>query len=322
MEMRVGTRQRQQGVALITAILITALVTVAAVAMATRQQLDIRRTGNQLEADQAYLYALGMEEWAKQVLRDDLRNSAIDTLQEDWHTQLPPIPVEGGSIQGSLEDMQGRFNLNNLLDDQDVNKTDVKQVEGIQRLLTQVSRAEEDINFSPFLANAVADWIDPNLNTLADGAEDLEYLGTRVPYRAANRFMVSTSELQAVAGFSPEGVRVLRDLVTALPAKTAVNVNTASEVVLMTLHQDITPSVAQAIAEYRTDTPFEKPEDFVDYMDKTHKIQLDAKGVAVESSYFAVTALAVIGRMEIELHSLLLRQGDKVSVLWRSIGVD
>lgn len=319
--MSLRTWRQQRGVALITALLITALVTVAAVAMASRQQLDIRRTGNHLEADQAYLYALGMEAWAKQVLRQDLQDSSIDTLQEDWRTQLPPIPVEGGSIQGSLEDMQGRFNLNNLLDDQDPNKPDQKQLKGFQRMLTRVDQVEEEITFSPFLVNAVADWIDGNLNSLADGAEDLEYLSARVPYRAANRFMVSPSELRAVAGFTPEAVNALLPLVAVLPADTAINVNTAPEMVLMTLHEDITPSVAQTIADYRLDNPFDKPADFVDYMQKTHDIQLDAKDVAVQSSYFAATGLAVIGRMEIELHSLLMRQDNNVTVLRRSIGV-
>lgn len=58
-------KYKQTGVALITAMLVVALASVAAVAMTSRQQLDIRRTGNILHADQAYLYALGGELWAK-----------------------------------------------------------------------------------------------------------------------------------------------------------------------------------------------------------------------------------------------------------------
>jgi general secretion pathway protein K len=311
--------KQQNGVALITALLITALVTVATVAMATRQQLDIRRTGNHLEADQAYLYALGIEEWAKQILRRDAQDSNIDDLQEDWATLLPPLPVEGGSIQGSLEDMQGRFNLNSLLDAD--GNPDTARIEGFQELMAQVDAGDDELTLSPFLANAVVDWIDANLNSMANGAEDLDYLNERVPYRAANRFMASPSELQAVAGFSARAVKALQPLVAALPERTAVNVNTAPELVLMSLDDNMTPRIAQAIVDYRASNPFTKASDFVDYMDRTHGIQLNADTVDVQSHYFAVTALAVIGRMEIELHSLLVRNGTTVTTIRRSIGV-
>ena len=46
--------RQQRGVALITALLITAIATIAAVAMASRQQIDIRRTGNIIDIDRAW----------------------------------------------------------------------------------------------------------------------------------------------------------------------------------------------------------------------------------------------------------------------------
>ncbi|MCK4586683.1 MAG: general secretion pathway protein GspK, partial [Gammaproteobacteria bacterium] len=97
--MKYRTSHKQDGVALITAILIAALVSVIAVAMATRQTLDIRRTGNMLEADQAYMYALGMEELAAQVLVNDQQDTGdVDSLAENWAIPLPPTTVEGGSV--------------------------------------------------------------------------------------------------------------------------------------------------------------------------------------------------------------------------------
>ncbi|NOX91397.1 MAG: type II secretion system minor pseudopilin GspK [Gammaproteobacteria bacterium] len=114
--MFVNPEHKQQGVALITALLVAALVTVVAVAMASRQQLDIRRTGNMLEADQAYMYALAAESWVSDMLKVDKQKTQIDTLTEDWAMKLPPIPIEGGVITGSVEDLQGRFNLNNLIE--------------------------------------------------------------------------------------------------------------------------------------------------------------------------------------------------------------
>ena len=68
-------RSKQSGAALITAILITAIATIAAVSMASRQHLDIRRTTNVIESSQAYLFALGAEEWGKQVLVRDRQDN-------------------------------------------------------------------------------------------------------------------------------------------------------------------------------------------------------------------------------------------------------
>jgi general secretion pathway protein K len=323
--------RKQQGVALITALLIAALITVAAVAMASRQQLDIRRTGNMLEADQAYLYALAAETLAVQMLKEDKQKTSIDTLDEDWAVELPPTLVEGGSISGSIEDMQGRFNLNNLVivSGNNLGKPDTAQVKVLQSILEQVSEAEEGVDISRFMANRIADWIDPNLNSLADGAEDLDYLGLiapDVPYRAANRLMASPSELAAVLGLSLSDVDVLLPLVAALPEDTQVNVNTAPEMVLLSLHEDITPRIAAELAEFRGDTPFETADEFVkklkdDYqIGTTNENAFESRLVSVDSEYFLVTSDAAIGRTTLRLYSLLARKDDGIYVVSRGIG--
>jgi len=315
------SKQRQQGVALITALLIAALVTVTAVAMAARQQLDIRRTGNMLEADQAYMYALAAEALAMQVLKLDKQKTDIDTLDEIWSQKLPPTIIEGGMISGSIEDMQGRFNLNNLIDAK--NEPDKDQVKILQRILAQVSLAEKDVELSPFVANRVADWIDPDLNSLADGAEDLNYLSLDVPYRAANRPMVSPSELAAVDGLTLTDVEALKLFVTTLPqgaTATQVNVNTAPDMVLMSLHEDITPGIVDELVEFRIDTPFEKADEIVKKLKDDYEIVLDPKLVTVSSDYFLITSDAAIGRTTLRMYSLLARTGDDINVVRRGIG--
>ena len=111
-----GMKGPQRGVALVTALLVVSLVTVAAVAMATRQQVDVRRTANLLHGEQAYAHAVSAESWARVVLRRDAKDNDYDVLEDEWATALPPIAVEGGLVSGRVEDRQGRFNLNNLVD--------------------------------------------------------------------------------------------------------------------------------------------------------------------------------------------------------------
>lgn len=320
--MMMNRKSRQQGVALITALLISALVTVAAVAMASRQQLDIRRTGNMLEADQAYMYALAAETLAIQMLKEDKRRTQIDELTEIWAIDLPPTVVEGGSISGSIEDLQGRFNLNNLATSSGANngQPDQTQIRILRSILQQVSFAEEKVQLSPFVANRVADWIDSNLNSLADGAEDLLYLGLEVPYRAANQRMASPSELAAVAGLSLRDVAALLPLVTALPESTRVNVNTAPEMVLLGLHKDMTPRIAKELAKYRIDTPFGNENDFVKKLKDDYNITVNAQLVSVSSDYFLVTSDASIGRTALRMYSLLARKGNIITVVSRGIG--
>ena len=310
---------KQGGVALITAILIAALVSVVAVAMATRQTLDIRRTGNMLEADQAYMYALGMEELAAQVLVKDKKDTGdVDSLLEDWAIPLPPTVVEGGSVAGSVEDMQGRFNLNNLVDGS--NKVDLAQVKAFQTVLAEVSAVNEEIQISPFMANRVADWIDADFDTSADGAEDLEYLNADIPYRAANQFMASPSELGAMLDMSPEDLSVLLPLVSTLPIPTTVNINTASETVLLSLHKDMTKSIAGELIGLRKENAFENKADFEKKLLDDYQITVDNKLFDVKSEYFLVSVSATIGRTQLNMFSLLERRNDKVATIRRSIG--
>lgn len=315
--------ENQRGVALITAMLIAALVTVVAVAMASRQTLDMRRTGNMLEADQAYLYALGMEELAAQVLVRDMKETGeIDTLVEQWATPLPPTTVEGGVISGSLIDLQARFNLNNLVKsvNNDNQQPDQDQVRIFQAILQQVSKENEEILLSPFMANRVVDWIDNNINTSADGAEDLEYLGADIPYRAANQFMASPTELGAILELTPQAVDALIPLVSALPERTAININTAPAEILMTLHDDLTESIAGSLVEYRKDTPFENKTDFEQKLLNDYNITINQDLYDIKSGFFLVSVDAVIGRTQLRMYSLLERKNDKVATLRRSIG--
>jgi general secretion pathway protein K len=310
--------QQQRGVALITAILIVALVTVAAVAMASRQQLDIRRTGNLLEADQAYLYALAGETWAKQILVQDQAQSTVDTLTEDWATPLPPVPVEGGSVGGHIEDLQGHFNLNNLVDQQ--GQGSEEQRDALKTVLSEASRSNGEINISPFMANRILDWLDADLDAAADGAEDLEYLNLEVPYRTANQRVTSASELYTIAGLSPPEVKVLLPLLACLPQTTPVNINTAPPAVLMSLHKDITADIAADLLAQREQAPFDDVGKFVAMLNNDYKIELEAERLSVSSNYFLVVVDAAIGRSSTRLYSLLQRQGEKVVTLRRSIG--
>jgi len=300
---------RQQGVALITALLIVAMVTVAAVAMATRQQMDIRRTGGMLHGEQAYAYLLGAESWALVVLARDRGDSKIDTLYEDWSTQPPVSIVEGGSIIGRILDLQGRFNVNGLVDGKGV--ADKDAITRYKRLLRQLDLDES-------LAEALADWIDSDINVLfPDGAEDEAYLGAATPYRTANRLVVDISELRLVKGYEPEVIEKLRPFIAALPEITPLNINTASAEVLITVAEDMSLSDGESLIETRGEDGFQTVDKFTGEKELSGKKQMTTAPLSVDSQWFLMLSEATIGQSRARLASLIQRTDKAILVVRR-----
>jgi len=287
----------QRGVALITALLVVALATTIAVAMVSRQQVDIRRSGNLLQFEQAALYVEGMEGWAGRVLYQDVQNNQTDHRGEAWATQLPPMPVEGGQIAGGIEDLNARFNLNVLYSNGEVNTI---ALECFRRLLTA-------LELQPGIADALLDWLDENLQQrFPDGAEDDVYLLSTPPYRVGNTPLVSSSELLLLAGVTADDFAVLQPYVTALPTSTAVNVNTASPEVLMAMVQGLNMADAEALVEGRGDSGY------ADMAAFTQRPELAGKNaptdlLAVSSDYFMVTSQVQFGRVTTSFQSMLYR---------------
>src|SRR5687767_2976887 len=100
--------QRQRGVALIMAVLIVALAVILATQIGFDSAVEQRRSSTILSLDQGFMVAVGAEAWAAKYLREDLQDgNSVDHLGEQWAMPIPPIPVDGGQIEGQIEDMQG-----------------------------------------------------------------------------------------------------------------------------------------------------------------------------------------------------------------------
>lgn len=298
---------QQQGVALVTALLVVAIATVAAVAMVNRQQLDIRRTGSLLHGEQAWAYVVGAENWAVVVLRRDREDSKIDTLGEDWSTQPPVSFVEGGSIIGRLIDLQGRFNVNNLVSGGGAN---VANIDYYKRLLRLLDLEEE-------LADALVDWIDDDINVrFPDGAEDENYLLLETPYRVSNRPLADISELRLVKGYTAEVVARLQPYLVALPEPTPINVNTADAVLLAALDADLGLSDGEALVEARGEDGYESVDSFKNQPALNAK-QVDDSLLSVETRWFLMVSQADIGQGRARLASLIQRTDDALRVVRR-----
>ena len=226
-----------------------ALVTLVAAEMLSRGYLDLRRTGNQLAARQAHYYALGAEAWARQVLardfRDDEAGSPGDDLSELWATELVPFDIDEGEMAVRIEDLSGRFNLNNLVDHS--GKPNSAQVQAFQRLLATLDLPRS-------LAAAVTDWLDRDTQPLPGGAEDPYYSASEAGYLTANRPLADVSELRLVAGVDAEVYAKLEPYVAALGPGTPVNINTAKDKVLQAIYSTLSGSDLEQVAGLRPET--------------------------------------------------------------------
>ena len=305
---------QEKGVALITVMLILALATILAVSMSSRQQLDIHRSANVFNFEQAYQYVLGAESLGKQILKldhADDKGQKTDSLNDNWATVLPPFAIEGGQMTGQIEDLQARFNLNNLvLND----KPEKLYVERFKRLLRNLELNED-------LSSVIIDWIDSNEEIGFSGAEDNEYLNQSPAYRAANQPMQDISELLLVKGIDFETYEKLRPYVCVLESGTEININTASAEILSSIVKDLTIEEAKSLIEDRDKEVYKDVAGFLEHpLLKQKKVKKD--GLSVSTQYFQLNSTAQIERINVEYTTILHRDTDgRVMVLKRNRGV-
>ena len=308
---------RQRGVALITVLLVVAIVTVACAGMIARQQLSIRYSANQLAARQAWHYAQGGEALAVAILERDLKapeadpRQPVDHLLEDWARPLPAFSIEQGEIGVRIEDLGGRFNLNSLLLDGKVNRL---AVERFARLLRRLQIEQ------PY-AERLVDWLDADQDTVSElGGEDNQYLLLQPPYRTAGRELQDVSELRLLLGMSEGDYRLLLPHVAALPAGVPLNVNTAGPLVLSSLADSLDPLAARALIAGRGKDGYADVRAFLDQPALAGS-GVRESGLAVGSARFQARSEVRLGdRRQVLLSTLQRDIKGKVHVLRRDLG--
>ncbi|HEU4516211.1 MAG TPA: type II secretion system minor pseudopilin GspK [Steroidobacteraceae bacterium] len=303
---------RQRGVALITAIVVVAIATILAVRIGTRAALDLRRTEGLVALDRGWHVGLGAEAWAIEALKEDYESSTdSDHLAEAWAKPLPPLPVDGGEVRGALEDMQGRFNLNNLVD----SKGEIvdANVERFGNLLVLLGA-------QPRWAPLMADWIDNDANPdMAGGAEDGTYLSQDPPYRTANRLVSTTTEMMALPGMTRDEFERIRPYVAALPRGSTINVCTAKAPVLAMLGEGVVDfSNEELLTANRRDGCFPTPDVFSNIPEPQRDLLLSQT-----TEWFRALTAVRIGTSEFTLYSLIHRDGNTaIRTVLRSTGTE
>jgi general secretion pathway protein K len=309
----------QRGVAMLVAILLVAVGTVIAASIAFDSAMTARRGVAILAMDQSLMVATGAEALAAYALREDARESEeFDHPGEVWGKPYGPLEIVPGIVLTAyVEDLQGRFNLNSLLqDDGTVNES----------TLVQLQRLMEMTGVEPKWAGMIADWID--LDTVErnpDGGEDSLYSGQDPPYRTPNLLLTSTSELLALPGFGRERYLKLAPYITALPYNAPLNLCSAQGVVIDSLIPNHTEFSGEQspLKTNRERGCFPKKEDIEPVLPNDENKALVLARIGTKSEYFRLTSLIRIGTSEFALYSLLKREnGGMVRPIMRSFSKD
>lgn len=302
-------RRHHHGAALLMAMLVAALVAVVAVALAADQQRWLADVAHRRDQVQAQSLALAGIQWARQILREDARSGTLDHLAEPWSLSLPATPIANGTIEGRIEDAQGRLNLNALARDD--------AAANIER--ARLARLFAAKGLTPALLDAIADWVDVDAAPRANGAEDAAYASATSPSLAANALLVRPAEIIAVRGVGSDAYAAIAPFVTALPAIAPLNVNTATPDVLKAALPDLRDDALAALLADRARSPFTSVSNFRSRLPEGVTITSEG-GLGVTSNYFIVTVTSRQGDAIAQARALLKREAREAPVvLWQTL---
>ena len=303
----------ERGVALLAALLVTALLTVIVMQFTFRSQVAYRRTASWVNAKQASLLAESGVSLAIQLLNfdsfADLSNPpAIDSLDEEWAGTLGPIDDgSGGTITLSIEDDSGRYDLNRL-------RSPTIEERG------RAERLFEAADVDPALIGPIIDWLDADTNVfpVPEGAESDTYRSLPVPYNARNGPFRTFAELALVHGVTPADLIKLRRVAAVTPDDVkAVNINTASSPVLQAMIPRLDDEgLLRAVLAARSQAPFEKVSQ-IHKIDGMQGVGL-GKWATVRSKYFRVRVTGGADGAYRSVEAMLRREDSQIRVLYWS----
>ncbi|AVU74628.1 MULTISPECIES: type II secretion system minor pseudopilin GspK [Pseudomonas] len=319
---------KQRGMAVISALLIAAVVAVIAGGMLTRQTLFTRS----LEAEQLRIQGTarlqGGLQLSRQLLWDARQRDPLTRFGQAWAN---PFVMAGSSLadipfEGRLEDEQGKFNLRNLVANE---RVDQEQVRTFERLCEQLGIAATVR--ARIVARVIAAYprlLNPELadkaavSTAFDSGRSTSPDAPGTPLAPTRPMLRTLQDLRSIKGVTPQVLETLAPYVTILPANTWLNGNTASAPVLAAYVPGLSLQRAQAlIAERDGGHWFINRGDFVNRL-RMPELEMASVKVGITSDWFRLRGQARSGQRRVVLDALLQRSQDRMpQVIWSRVGV-
>ncbi len=306
-------RQRQRGVAVIIALLLTTLAITIVASLFWQQQVQVRSIENQRLQLQKQWVLRGALDWASLILREDAKYSSIDTLDEPWAVPLAETKldqyVDNGrddadigvaTLSGSISDAQARYNLTNLCPDGTINPAEV----------AAFAQMLDNAHLDPALAQTTADMMAAAQKKPAANAANPDNQSGPLPMN-----LTQVDDLLAVPGFTPEMLDKIKDFVIFLPRATPINVNTAPAEVLAARINGLTLANATALVASRNTASFRQIADFTGRLPGKF-LSITNLEASVMTNYFLVNGKVRMNRAELEVQALIERNGANTKLIW------
>lgn len=315
---------KQRGMAIISALLIAAVVAVIAAGMLTRQSVFTRA----LEAEQARVQGAavlsGGLEISRRMLWEARQQDALTRLDQPWAQPINsgPLNTLGDGFEGHLQDQQGKFNLRNLVANE---RVDAGQLRSFERLCETIGiDARVAQRISQRVIASYPKLLSPPASgqSLVESARASSPRTIRTPVPATQPMLRSLEELRGIEGINERVLARLAQYVSIIPAKTWVNGNTASAEVLAAVVPGLSLSRARAVvAERDRGQWFINRGDFVNRL-RLPQLSVDGLNVGMTSEWFLLHGQARREQRRVSMDALLYRpQDDMPRVIWSRVGV-
>ncbi len=324
----VNRANREKGVALLSVVLVVAVMAIALTLLGERLQVDARRQSNIKIFQQAWWYADSAEQIVVQGIKE-LNRERTTHLGQSWAKQAQIYPVDGGTVGGSLSDMRSCLNINGLLSGTKPGTIDAGMLKQFQFLLTNLRLEDTDPDA---LLSRIQDWMDGDFDeTGFNGAEDLQYLRDNREFYTANSTIASLDELLLTGAISRTNLDLLATQVCVLPDKSQkININTLSldkaPLLAAMLFNRITVDEARELIENRAERGYSDTAVFLNAPD-LKKLALTAtekkslkKQLTVKSDAFKAQITVQFHGLKVTLSSLYLVDGKRVYRVQRIYG--
>ena len=307
--------QMQRGAALLAAMLTVALVATFAAGALWQQWRTIEVESAERQRAQARWLLTGALDWARVILREDARagnaNAPTDDLAEPWAVPLQEarlssflaaLPDGTGNtteddklaqqvlLSGQINDLQGRLNVANLLQG---DQLDANTVIAFERLFDALGIPSAQ------------------LSLLTQGmlaAQKQSGSSTLMPQRVGQLSWF---------GMSPQALQTLSPFITVLPTRTPVNLNTASVQVLYATVPGLGLSDAQRLVLQREHQHWASVEAFQKVLGRPVSLE---SSHSVNTRYFEVLGRLRMPQTTLQERSLVQRDQSDLKVLWRDSG--
>lgn len=229
MTRRTAFGEGERGAALLSVLMLVALMAVISASAVERLTLTTRLAVSAQAIDQARHFQIAAEALAMQRITALTGQSASQVTDAgDWIGRPFTLPLpDGGSAELRLTDGGNCFNLNSLVAETTVGGGAQRPL-ALAQFVALIQAIGIDAGSAATIAGAAADWIDPDQNSSSPGAEDSAYVSASPAYRTGDRPMTEPAELAAVSGVTPGIWQRLSPFVCALPTSdlSPINANT------------------------------------------------------------------------------------------------